>query len=106
MTVRLHVLVHAATIFLQGTDPKARAMGYSHSYLDPKTAEIKSLAVFPTDDEIEGAAGEAWAEAIALFLEFKILTLLTHHPLPVPTPAILLVPLQTRMSHLTKTISR
>ena len=66
MTVHLHVLVHAAAIFSQGTDLKARAMGYSHSYLDPETAEIKSLAVFPTDDKIEGAAGEAWAEAIAL----------------------------------------
>lgn len=66
MTVRLHILVHAAATFSRGTDPKARAMGYSHSYLDPETAELKSLATFPADDEIEAAAGEAWEEAIAL----------------------------------------
>ena len=66
MTVRIHVLVHAAAIFSRGTDPRARAMGYSHSYLDPETAEFKPLAVFPTDEEIETAAGEAWEEAIAL----------------------------------------
>lgn len=66
MTVRIHVLVHAAAIFSRGTDPKACAMGYSHSYLDPETAELKSLAVFPTDEEIEIISGEAWGEAIAL----------------------------------------
>jgi len=41
-------------------------MGYSHSYLDPETAELKSLALFPTNEEIEIAAREAWEEAIAL----------------------------------------
>ena len=66
MTVRIHILVRAATIFSQGTDPKARAMGYSHSYLDPETAELISLAAFPTDEEIEITAGEAWEEAVAL----------------------------------------
>lgn len=66
MTVRIHVLVHAAAMFSQGTDPKARAMGYSHSYVDPETAELKSLATFPTDDEIEAIAEQAWEEAIAL----------------------------------------
>jgi hypothetical protein len=66
MTVRIHVLIQAATLFSHGTDPKARAMGYSHSYLDPETAHLKSLAMFPTDAEVEAAAMEAWEESIAL----------------------------------------
>lgn len=66
MTVRLHVLVRLSSELGQGTNPKAHAMGYSHSYLDPEAACLKSLAVFPTDGEIEIAAGQAWEEAIIL----------------------------------------
>ena len=82
MTVRIHILVHAATIFSRGTDPKARAMGYSHSYLDPETAELKSLAIFPTNKEIEVAAGEAWEEAIALLDLLGIQNTDITHPQP------------------------
>jgi len=82
MTVRLHVLVHAAAIFSRGTDPKARAMGYSHSYLDPETTELKSLAVFPTDEEIEFIAREAWEEAIALLDLLGIQNTDITHPRP------------------------
>lgn len=82
MTVRLHVLVHAAAVFSRGTDPKARAMGYSHSYLDPETAELKSLAIFPTDEEIEVIAGEAWEEAIALLDLLGIQNTDITHPQP------------------------
>jgi len=64
--IRVHVLIHAAALFSQGTDPKAHAMGYSHSYLDPESMQLKCLATFPTDDEIEAAAAEAWEESIAL----------------------------------------
>ena len=66
MIIRLHVLVRLSSELGQGIDPKARAMGYSHSYLDPEAACLKSLAVFPTDGEIEIAAGQAWEEAITL----------------------------------------
>lgn len=66
MTVRLHVLVRLASELGQGIDPKARAMGYSHAYLDPEAACLKSLAVFPLDREIEVASGQAWEEAVIL----------------------------------------
>jgi hypothetical protein len=66
MTVRLHVLVRLSSELGQGINPKARAMGYSHAYLDPEAACLKSLAVFPTDSEIEIASGQAWEEAITL----------------------------------------
>ena len=66
MTSQLHVLIQAATSFSKGTDPKAQAMGYSHSHLDPENASIKSLAIYPTDGEIALAVGEAWDEAVTL----------------------------------------
>jgi hypothetical protein len=66
MTSRLHVLIRAASLFSKGTDPKAQAMGYSHSHLDPEDARIESLATYPTDGEIALAVGEAWDEAVTL----------------------------------------
>ena len=66
MTIRLHVLIRLSSELGQGINPRARAMGYSHSYLDPEAACLKSLAVFPTDDEIEIASGQVWEEAITL----------------------------------------
>ena len=66
MMVRLHTLLRASLTLSQGTDPKAQANGYSHAYLDPETAQVKSLVVFPSDKEIEIAAGQAWEEAISL----------------------------------------
>ena len=66
MIPRLRVLVRAASLFSKGTDPKARAMGYSHSYLDPENARIESLTTYPTDGEIVLVVGEAWDEAVTL----------------------------------------
>ena len=66
MTVRLHVLVRLASELGQGTDPKARATGYSHAYLDSEAACLKSLATFPSDHQIEVASGRAWEEAVTL----------------------------------------
>ena len=53
-------------MFSKGTDPKAQAMGYSHSYLDSENACVESLASYPTDGEIALTVGEAWDEAVAL----------------------------------------
>ena len=66
MTVRLHVLIRLASELGQGIDPKARAMGYSHAYLDSEAACLKSLAAFPSDRQIEVASGQAWEEAVTL----------------------------------------
>ena len=66
MTIRLHVLIRLSSELGQGINPKARAMGYSHAYLDSEAACLKSLAAFPIDDEIEIASGQAWEEAVTL----------------------------------------
>ena len=62
----LHVLIRAASVFSNGTDPRAQAMGYSHLYLDPENARIESLVSFPTDGEVALTVGEAWEEATTL----------------------------------------
>lgn len=66
MVPRLHALIRAASMFSKGTNPRAQAMGYSHSYLDSENACIKSLASYPTDGEIALAVGESWEEAVSL----------------------------------------
>ena len=66
MNIRLHTILRASLALAQGTDPKARANGYSHAYLDPETARIESLAVFPSDEEIGIMTGQAWDEAVSL----------------------------------------
>ena len=66
MVPRLHTLIRAASLFSKGTDPKAQAMGYSHSHLDPENARIESLASYPTDGEIAIAVNESWEEAVTL----------------------------------------
>jgi hypothetical protein len=66
MVPRLHILIRAASVFSKGTDPRAQAMGYSHSYLDPENARVELLASFPMDGEIALAIGEAWEEATTL----------------------------------------
>jgi len=66
MVPRLHSLLRAASVFSRGTDPRAQAMGYSHSYLDAENARIESLASYPTDGEIALAVGESWEEAVSL----------------------------------------
>jgi hypothetical protein len=67
MVPRLRVLIRAASLFSKGTDPKARAMGYSHSYLHSENARTESLAIYPTDGDIALAVGAAWDEAVTLF---------------------------------------
>lgn len=66
MNVRLHTLLRASLSLARGTDPKARANGYSHAYLDPETARIESLAVFPSDEEVGIVSHQAWDEAVSL----------------------------------------
>jgi hypothetical protein len=88
MTVRLHTLLRASLALSRGTDPKAQANGYSHSYLDPKTAQIKSLAVFPSDEEIAVVASQAWDEAAALLSLVGIQSDDINNSTPGPTPNI------------------
>ena len=88
MTVRLHTLLRASLALSRGTDPKARANGYSHSYLDPETARIESLAVFPSDEEIVAVVDQAWDEAVALLSLVGIQSDDINNSVPDPVPNV------------------
>ncbi|PSR74626.1 hypothetical protein PHLCEN_2v9692 [Hermanssonia centrifuga] len=47
-------------------DPKARATGYNHTYMDSHGMDLQVLAVYPTDKEIADVACVAFEEAEAL----------------------------------------
>ena len=72
MNTQLHALLRASLALARGIDPKAQANGYSHVYLDPETAQMGSLTVFPSNKEIEIVAGQAWDEAIALLSLIRV----------------------------------
>ncbi|KAI0669608.1 hypothetical protein C8Q78DRAFT_977184 [Trametes maxima] len=67
MVPRLFVLLRAACRFAQASDPRACANGYAHTYFDSEDANLASLAVFPSDAEIDVATQEAWEEASNLW---------------------------------------
>jgi hypothetical protein len=67
MILRLMVLIYAAVNSGYAGDSKARASGYTHTYFDSKDINIAALSTFPSDNEIEEAAKQAWEEADSLF---------------------------------------
>jgi hypothetical protein len=67
MIPRLMVLIRAAVNSGYAGDSKARASGYTHTYFDSEDINIAALSTFPSDNEIEEAAKQAWEEADSLF---------------------------------------
>jgi hypothetical protein len=67
MLPRLHVLIRATVHLSYTSDPKARAQGYAHMYLDADGVNNHVLSQFPMDEEITVAAKEAWDESDSLF---------------------------------------
>ncbi|PSS18269.1 hypothetical protein PHLCEN_2v3207 [Hermanssonia centrifuga] len=63
MVPRLSILLRTAIRFSRASDLKARAARYAHTYTDSEGVDLALLSIFPTDDEIEVAAKEAWEEA-------------------------------------------
>ncbi|THH16626.1 hypothetical protein EUX98_g9272 [Antrodiella citrinella] len=68
---RIHVLIREVLkLSRNGTtsssDPKATASGYAHTYFDTRDMDLRTLAIFPSDTEIEDIAKEAWAEMESL----------------------------------------
>ncbi|KAH7912049.1 hypothetical protein BJ138DRAFT_1005353, partial [Hygrophoropsis aurantiaca] len=67
MIPRLMVLIRTAVNFCHSNDPRARASGYAHTYFDATDADLVTLAMFPTDDEINEIAQFAYQESTELF---------------------------------------
>jgi hypothetical protein len=67
MQPKLRLLLRTAISVGESMDPRARAEGYFHSYFDPKGVDFATLAVFPSQDQINATAMEAHEEAVSLF---------------------------------------
>jgi hypothetical protein len=61
------ILVCAAVNSGHTGDSKACASGYTHTYFDSEDIDIAALSAFPSDNEIEDVAKQAWDEADSLF---------------------------------------
>lgn len=67
MIPKLTTLIRSAVRQGRASDPRVRAGGYAHTYVDAEDCDLAQLATFPTDKEIQMATNEAWAEADSLF---------------------------------------
>lgn len=66
MVPKLGIKIRDAVLIAQGSDPKARAAGYNHTYLDHTGIDLPALMTFPTDHTIQKAADEAAQEVDSL----------------------------------------
>jgi hypothetical protein len=63
---KLRITMRQAVLAAKSSDPKARAQRYSHTYYDNTGANLLTLAVYPTDQEISAVTELADAECNAL----------------------------------------
>ena len=59
MFTKLRVKLHEAVLRSHSADYKARANGYCHTYVDTQGIDLRELARFPTDAEIQDTAKDA-----------------------------------------------
>lgn len=67
MIPRLMILIRAAINSKHTGDSKARASGYTHTYFDSEDIDLAALSTFPSDNEFEELAKQAWDEADSLW---------------------------------------
>lgn len=67
MIPKLTALIQSTVRQGHTDNPRARAGGYAHTYVDVEDCDLAQLSIFPTDEEIQMATNEAWAEADSLF---------------------------------------
>lgn len=58
------ILIRAA---INTSDSKAHASGYTHTYFDLEDIDLATLSTFPSDNELEELAKQAWDEADSLW---------------------------------------
>ena len=66
MIPKLRIKIREAVLHAQGSDPKARAAGYNHTYVDNTGINIPILSVYPSDQDIQDIAEQAAQEADSL----------------------------------------
>jgi hypothetical protein len=67
MYPKLYILLREAVFSDKFSNGKARASGYNHTYTDNQGIDFTALSTFPTNKEIDRAAGQAYSEAENLF---------------------------------------
>ena len=67
MIPKLTTLIRNAVRLGHTSNPRVRASGYAHTYVDAEDCDLAQLSIFPTDEEIQMATNEAWVEADTLF---------------------------------------
>jgi hypothetical protein len=70
MVPKLRIRLRQAII--RDSDPKARATGYCHTYFDHTDIDLRTLATYPTDEEIHKVAQDAAREADGLVASLGI----------------------------------
>jgi hypothetical protein len=66
MVPKLCIRLRQAILRALASDPKAHASGYCHTYFDHTNIDLRALATYPTDNEIDEVAREAAQEADSL----------------------------------------
>lgn len=56
MVPKLRIRLRQAILYALASDPKARTSGYCHTYFDHTNINLRALATYPTDEEINEAA--------------------------------------------------
>ena len=66
MVPKLRVKLRQTILRALASDPKACASGYNHTYFDHTDVDLRALATFPTNEEIDELAGMAMQEVDSL----------------------------------------
>ncbi|CDO78140.1 hypothetical protein BN946_scf184719.g2 [Trametes cinnabarina] len=78
MVSKLYIKLSEAAKLGVASDPKARASGYNHTYLDTRNIDLHALSTYPDDELIDGAAVEAFEEAESLIALLGIIPSQLH----------------------------
>jgi hypothetical protein len=63
MILKLFIRLREHALFSKSSDGKERASGYSHTYTDNCDVDLVALSLYPSNEEINGAAKTAYEEA-------------------------------------------
>lgn len=66
MIPKLRIKMHRAVLRAKGSDPKALAAGYNHTWFDHAGINLNTLSTYPSNGDIQIAANQAAQEAESL----------------------------------------
>ncbi|KAF8132534.1 hypothetical protein EV363DRAFT_1163795 [Boletus edulis] len=69
---KLLLHLREAAFSMHVTDAKVAAGGYNHTYTDNRGIDLAALATYPSDNEINNLAEQAYAEVVNLFFHLGV----------------------------------